>query len=155
MKTHIVVHHSATADSSTLSNVGAIRDYHVNVNKWRDVGYHFLLDRMSGRVETVIGRLPDEEGAHTLELGLNRLGFGICCVGNYDVVTPPEDLMAALRRLCLYLMRTYQIPPENVLGHREAQAAGGVPVAGRKSCPGRLFDMDAFRASLRAPTSPL
>lgn len=152
MKTHIVVHHSATADSSVLSNVGAIRDYHVNVNKWRDIGYHWILDRMGtgGRVEVVMGRLPDEEGAHTLELGLNRVGFGICCVGNYDVMTPPDDILAALRRLCHYLMRTYNIPVENVIGHRDAQAAGGVPVAGRKSCPGRLFDMDAFRASLKA-----
>lgn len=151
MKTHIVIHHSATADSSVLSNVGAIRDYHVNTNKWRDIGYHFILDRMgpAGRVEVVIGRLADEEGAHTLELGMNRVGLGICCVGNYDAVTPPEDLLAALRRLCRFLMGAHGIPAENVIGHREAQAAGGVPVAGRKSCPGRLFDMDAFRASLK------
>lgn len=151
MKTHIVVHHSATADSTTLPNVGAIREYHINTNKWRDIGYHWVLDRMgaAGRVEVVMGRLPDEDGAHAPELGMNRVGFGICCVGNYDVTAPPDDLLAALRRFCLYLMRTYNIPVENVIGHREVQAAGGVPLAGRKTCPGRLWDMDAFRASLK------
>lgn len=148
MKTHIVIHHSATADNTTLSNVNAIRKHHVEVNGWRAVGYNWLLDRMGGRVEVVMGRLPDEDGAHA-EPHFNRVGIGVCCVGNYDAVTPPEDLLAELRRLVVYLMRANKIPVENVIGHREAQAIDGKPLAERKSCPGRFFDMDAFRASLK------
>lgn len=148
MKTHIVIHHSQTADDKMLSNVGAIRKHHVEVNGWRAIGYNWLLDRMAGRVEVVMGRLPDEDGAHA-EPHFNRVGIGVCCVGNYDVVTPPEDLLLELRRLVTYLMRANNIPVENVIGHREAQAIDGKPMAERKSCPGRLFDMDAFRASLK------
>lgn len=147
-KTHIVVHHSASADHPILSNVGAIRDFHVKVNGWRDIGYNFIVDRIQNRPEVVVGRMLTETGAHTLELHLNTVGIGVCVVGDYDAVTPPQDALDALRRLCKSLMEQFSIPVENVLGHREAQAAGGVPIAERKTCPGRLFDMDAFRASL-------
>jgi N-acetyl-anhydromuramyl-L-alanine amidase AmpD len=45
-------------------------------------------------------------------------------------------------------MKKYNIPRENVLGHREAQAIGGLPVEQRKTCPGKNFNMDAFRGAL-------
>ncbi len=148
MKSYIVIHHSVSADNPVLSNIGAIRDWHVKVNGWRDIGYHWVLEQMNGRWEVVMGRLPDEKGAHTKELDLNETGYGICVVGNYDVEVPTEGLLTALRRLCIYLMRKDHIPVYRVIGHWEAQAMGGVPVAERKTCPGRLFHMDKFRESL-------
>lgn len=148
MKTHIVIHHSATQDNKTLSSVGDIRRYHMGTMGWRDIGYHFILDTVFNRVETFVGRLLEEDGAHTLELGLNRCGIGICVVGNFDNEAPTIEHYQQLKRLCLSLMRIYSIPKENVIGHREAQAAGGVPPSKRKTCPGKLFDMDYFRQTL-------
>lgn len=148
IKTHIVVHHSASADHPTLLNFQAIRDYHVKVNGWRDIGYNFVLDRVGGRVETLVGRQLDDAGAHTRELNLNNVGIGVCMVGDYDKEYPAVDAMVCLIRLCRSLMRQFNIPAFNVIGHREAQAAGGVPLAGRKSCPGAKFNMDELRARL-------
>lgn len=149
-KTHIVIHHSASADHPTFLNFQAIRDYHVNVNGWRDIGYNFVLDRINGRVETLIGRLLTDIGAHTKEMNLNNAGIGICLIGDYDKVAPPPDAMQKLVDLCRSLMVQFEILPPAVIGHREAQAMGGVPAPERKSCPGLQFDMAAFRQRLRS-----
>lgn len=42
----IVVHHTAGPRSQTLED---IRDFHVNVRGWSDVGYHFVIEE-DGRV---------------------------------------------------------------------------------------------------------
>ena len=76
------------------------------------------------------------------------MGIGICLVGNYDKEVPAEASLKILRRLCRALMEEFEIMKENVIGHREAQVMGGVPGGERKSCPGKMFDMDAFRESL-------
>lgn len=147
-KRFIVLHHSVSADHPTLGNVGAIRNYHVNVNGWFNVGYHFILDRVSGRPEIVVGRMMDERGAHCKELDFNEVGIGICVIGNFDDEPPPLDTLSELRHLCRSLMNQYIITKENVIGHREAQAIGGVPPEKRKTCPGTAWNMEHFRDSL-------
>ncbi len=148
-KTHIVIHHSASADHPTHVNFQAIRDYHVKVNGWRDVGYNFVLDRINGRVEVLVGRTLTEDGAHTIEMSLNKVGVGICLIGDFDKEVPPNDSLELLARICRSLMDQFGIPQENVIGHWEAQAMGGVQVAHRKTCPGLNFIMDDFRKRLR------
>ena len=144
-----MIHQSVSPDHATLGDVQTLRDWHVRVNGWRDVGYNKILDRIGARPEMVLGRPLTEDGAHTRELHLNRVGIGYCVIGNFDIAPPPEDSLALLRRHVLSDMLQYGIPVENVIGHGEAQAAGGVPIAERKTCPGLKFDMEAFRASLR------
>jgi N-acetyl-anhydromuramyl-L-alanine amidase AmpD len=79
----------------------------------------------------------DQDGAHTL--GMNDKAIGICCVGNFDVQTPTETMLARLVPLLRWLMDVYGIPAKNVMGHRDYSP---------KSCPGKNFDMDALRARL-------
>lgn len=148
-KTHIIIHMSASADHQTLMNLEAIRKFHIETNKWRDIGYSHVLEQIGGFWEVLLGRMPGETLAHCPQLNLNTVGYGVCVVGNYDLAPPPPEALAKLRGLVLGLMKQDEIPIENVLGHWEAQAAGGVPIAERKTCPGKLFDMDAFRASLK------
>lgn len=135
--THIIIHHSATEDSDTLS-WSVIRQYHMRQG-WSNIGYHEGIERVRGSEEILIGRFHNQEGAHCPPM--NRRSIGICVVGNYDRMPPPPRVWLLVLRRVRYLMRAYQIPRENVLGHRE--------VAGvTKSCPGEQWDMDGFRSAL-------
>ncbi len=139
----IVIHHSLTKDGQIV-DWQAIRDYHVNHLHWRDVGYHYGIELLNGRYEIIKGRLDTEMGAHAL--GFNDMSIGICLIGNYDAITPSEAALYQLRRLCRSLMAIHRLTPADVIGHWETYARRGV--IPQKTCPGKLFDMDAFRKSL-------
>lgn len=141
--TKIIVHHSLTEDGASVS-WNAIRDYHVNVNGWRDVGYHYGIELVSDRYDIFKGRMDNEAGAHCL--GYNDSSLGICLVGNFDLAPAPAAQVELARKLCRSLMAIYGIKVDGVLGHRETYTLRGVPV--EKTCPGSAFDMDAFRRSL-------
>lgn len=148
-KSFIVIHHSLTKDGDTVS-WGAIRDYHVKVNGWREIGYHLGLERIDGRYEVLLGRLPDEVGAHCKDGDMNSRGIGICCVGNFDEEVPSVELLTKLKEVCLWLMKTYRIYPDNVIGHKEAQGLSGISYERQKTCPGRMFPMERLRNELQA-----
>lgn len=131
---YIIVHHSLTKDGSTVS-WGAIRRYHTEVRGWKDIGYHFGIELVGRDFEIFVGRTLDEPGAHTK--GHNHEGIGICVVGNFDLVPPHPAAWAKLVKLIKWLMQEYNIPPENVKGHRE--------FAPYKTCPGKRFDLDRLR----------
>ncbi len=136
---HIMIHHSLTKDSKTVS-WGAIRKYHTEVRRWDDIGYHYGIELVGDYHETFIGRTLQETGAHCYQKGMNRKAIGICLVGNFDRQLPPEGQLAQAARLVKSLMEELTIPVENVVVHRD--------YATYKSCPGKLFDMGKFRARL-------
>jgi len=146
---YIVIHHSLTADSGTVS-WGAIRKYHMEVENWKDIGYHFGIEDINGRHEILIGRMPDMPGAHCSAARMNDRGIGICIVGNFDLVDPLGEALQQARAVCRFLIRLYAIPRERVIGHREAGLLAGLDWRRGefKSCPGKLFDMNSFRATL-------
>lgn len=147
-KTHIVLHHSLTNDKQTVS-WSAIREYHIKTNGWRDIGYNFGVEDIGGRYEILLGRLPDEDGAHCKELSMNQKGLGVCLVGNFDAQVPTLEQWEKAKSLVRWIMLEWKIPVANIIGHREAQAMAGLFPAQRKSCPGKLFDLDKFRSELR------
>ena len=73
----IVVHCTGTEEGKDVS-VQAIRNYHVNHNGWRDIGYHYVIYRdgtvhdgvRPGYEEARIGVFEDKLG------GLPGLGLG-------------------------------------------------------------------------------
>ena len=138
---YIVIHHSTTMDGKEFS-WGNIRNYHVNVNGWDDIGYHFGIEFIRSSEEILAGRMPDIEGAHCQPKGFNHKSIGVCFVGNFDINQPPIDKVNKGVSLVKWLMRTYSIPVDNVLGHREVAMDG-------RTCPGIYFDMDNFRRLLR------
>lgn len=146
-KTHIVIHHSLTKDSQTVS-WPAIRDYHMRVNGWRDIGYNWGVELVNGTYVIQPGRPMDEDGAHCKDWGMNQKGIGICLVGNFDAEVPTLEALDTLAGLVENLRNVHHIPIENVIGHREAQERAGLPLELRKTCPGKLFDMTRFRAML-------
>lgn len=133
---YIILHHSLTKDSGTVS-AGAIRRYHTETLGWADVGYHFLLEDIAGRVEILVGRLWDEQGAHCK--ARNRDSLGICLVGNFDLAPPPPEMWATGVRLVRALCVGLRIDPANIHGHRDYDP---------KTCPGTHFDLAKFRADV-------
>lgn len=142
--THIMIHHSLTEDSNTVS-WGAIRRYHMDVLKWHDIGYHFGVEKIqSGQhtsFEVLKGRDLFTEGAHCKEGHMNQRALGICVVGNFDLVTPDAAAIEKLMLLCGELMHLLHIPHERIVTHRD--------YAPYKSCPGQLFPMALLHEVLR------
>ena len=136
---HIILHHSLTKDSETVS-WGAMKRYHTEELLWRDIGYHFGLERVENDYQILVGRMMNEPGAHCKERGMNRISLGICFVGDYDAEEPPHEMWILGQRLVVSLMDVFKIPKENILGHYE--------LAPYKSCPGVNFDVEEFRAGL-------
>ena len=83
--TEIIIHCSATKPSM---DIGAdwIRKIHVQQNKWRDVGYHFIIRRNGAQEE---GRPIDQAGAHCK--GHNSDTIGICLVGGLSETGRPQN----------------------------------------------------------------
>lgn len=160
--TDILLHHSATKDGSSMS-WDDIRRYHKSwrcegrivrrsqvkelrtagkkvIAPWKDIGYQYGVEWIENSVEILVGRMETENGAHCYQEGMNRKAIGICIVGNFDVAPPPEEILKPTVRLVRSLMERYKIPVDHVKGHRD--------YAGYKTCPGKLFDLDEFRAQL-------
>lgn len=128
---YIVIHHSASETGNA-----AIFDAEHRRRGWDELGYHFVIDNgnggYDGRVEVGPRWRTQKWGAHTGKTPNNEYnlhGIGICLVGDFTRHMPSQAQLANLHRLVGYLMIKYDIPPENVVGHRDAPGA-------QTECPG-------------------
>jgi len=129
----IILHHSLTKDSETVS-WGAIRRYHKDMG-WQDIGYHYGIELLRDDYEILIGRMANETGAHTK--GYNKDSIGICFIGNFDLIVPPKEAWQLGLKLVRFLCKTYNINKTDIYGHRDFNS--------NKTCPGNLFDIDKFK----------
>lgn len=128
----IIVHTAAVRPdwmkhSPLADKVAEIRRWHVSDRGWRDIGYHWIIDR-DGRV--MPGRKETEIGSHTI--GRNLGSIGICLIGGHgsserdrflDNYTPEQDV--ALRQLIVSIAERAEV--RKIAGHNEYAA---------KACPG-------------------
>jgi hypothetical protein len=128
------MHDSFTEDGQTVS-WGAIRKYHVETHGWADIGYHFGIELIGDRYEIFTGRMLGQAGAHCP--GFNRIGVGICLIGNFDENPVPFAQWDLAIKLVAHLAWVFQIPKGNILGHREAMLD--------RACPHKNFDCVLFR----------
>jgi hypothetical protein len=142
VKTHLVLHHSLTKDSKTVS-WDAIRRYHVEHNGWRAIGYHLGVELVGDHYEMFSGRPLLDRAAAAYQRNMNRLGVHVCFVGDYDKEPPPLDMLQFAAPLLADICEALQIPVDgtHVIGHRE--------VAPYKSCPGTKFNIEAFISLLK------
>jgi len=135
----IVIHHTAT----TFGNAAIVTRWHID-RGFDEMGYHFLIGNgtNSGDGQIEVGtRWPKQKwGAHTKtpDNRFNDFGIGICLVGNFDVQYPSAAQMRSLDRLVAYLMKTYHIPPDHVLGHNNCKST---------DCPGKHLSVALVRRS--------
>src|SRR5574343_145276 len=136
----IILHHSATKDTGTVS-WNAIRRYHVQECNWGDIGYHYGIEYIEdkgdpkGSYEVLIGRFPNVAGTHTK--GQNGQSIGICFVGNYDEIIPPPDMIFQGVKLVKWLCNHFGILTSEIYGHRSFA---------NKTCPVKLFDVELFKS---------
>ncbi|MBD3611111.1 MAG: N-acetylmuramoyl-L-alanine amidase [Hydrogenovibrio crunogenus] len=109
---------------------------------WSAIGYQFVITNgkagsklpylraIDGQIQT--GRPIDKTGAHAEDYNSDYIG--ICLIGVKDFTTYQ---MAALQLLIKDLMQTFDIEPENIIGHYQCTTANS------KTCPN--FDVDAFK----------
>lgn len=127
-----------------------IDKYHKKLG-WKGIGYHYVI-RKDGTIEK--GRKETDIGAHVK--GLNSRSLGICFSGHGGISPHTEAQIETGLRLTLNLMWKYFVPVDNVIGHREInrlikQRMLSPQFATKKSCPGKLIDMDKVRDSLSEP----
>jgi len=167
-------HHSASPDKATRDWDG-IRKYHTSYRvdfeivsqeeferrlnsgqgkvfqkPWRDVGYHAGTELVDGKPVYHWGRPLSMIGAHAGVSGVsnnfNEEYIGICCIGNYDALSPDPNLWEFNLKATRALMEAYKISKENVIGHREVFDRLNVPR--QKSCPGMAWNLNLMRAEL-------
>jgi N-acetylmuramoyl-L-alanine amidase len=133
----IVIHHSAT----TTGGAAAFDTMH-RAKGWDELGYDFVIgngtDTADGQIEVGPRWTKQKYGAHakTPDNRFNEYGIGICLVGNFDVERPTPKQMQSLTRLVSYLMRTYHITPDRVMGHSDTKPT---------ECPGKYMNVALIR----------
>ncbi len=129
----IAVHHS----QRKIDSVKRIRKLHVKINKWDDIGYHYLIDK-KGKLYN--GRSEKFIGAHVF--GHNKNSIGICLIGNFDEESPTKKQIQTLIKFLKQKTKKFKIPIKNILGHREFPNVV-------KTCPGKFVNMNKIRRRLK------
>lgn len=120
----LIVHCSATPEGRDVKTE-TIKDWHVNSNHWKDIGYHYVIE-LDGSIHK--GRDENVIGAHCS--GQNANSIGICYVGGVakDGKTPKDTRTDAQKQSLLKLLKELKAkyPNATIHGHREFAA---------KACP--------------------
>jgi len=85
-KINLIVWHCSATPPSMDIGAEKIREWHVDVNGWSDIGYHWII-RRDGTVDK--GRDESRSGAHAK--GFNANSIGVCLVGGVDSRQNPES----------------------------------------------------------------
>uniref|UniRef100_A0A452IAW9 Peptidoglycan recognition protein 1 n=1 Tax=Gopherus agassizii TaxID=38772 RepID=A0A452IAW9_9SAUR len=127
---YVIIHHTTgnrcTSQASCSQEVKGIQNYHMNTQRWSDIGYNFLIGE-DGRVYE--GRGWKTMGAHAKKWNHKSLGFSF--LGNFSNRIPSAAALNAAKSLiqCAisrgFLKRSY-----TVTGHRNVNPT---------SCPGNAL----------------
>lgn len=132
----LIIHCSYTPPSMDIG-AAEIRGWHVDDNKWSDIGYHYVI-RRDGACQP--GRPVQRVGAHAKDH--NSGSIGICLVGGMAEHDKRPDCnftasqWSSLRFLVREMKQLYDI--ERVIGHRDVDPG--------RACP--TFDVVAWAASI-------
>lgn len=111
----IIVHCSDSPDSGDFTGAD-VKKWHVEGNKWADIGYHWVIERDGSLYE---GRKVATVGSHVQ--GHNADSIGICLMGRNRFTA---EQYSSLDRLLRILTHSFDA---RVYGHRDFNKG--------KSCP--------------------
>jgi hypothetical protein len=99
-------HYSTTSASTTFSNVRGTQNYHMDVNGWCDLGYHYLVDKLGN---ICVGRDNSNtdypQGAHD---GVNSSSFGFTFMGYFH--TPYNNASTTNQRGAMWRLVAWRMP---------------------------------------------
>ncbi len=142
--THIIIHHSGTE----AGDYASIDRYHREEKGWSGAGYHFIIGNGTrtgdGELEATARWTAQIIGAHCQASSMNHRSVGICFVGDFEQSSGPSpSQLAAGKKLVRHIVRKFDIPPENILGHGEVPGA-------QTACPGAHFPLNVLREAAAA-----
>jgi hypothetical protein len=125
---YLVVHCSDSPKATTTTE--DIDQWHKD-RGWVCIGYNGVIE---GDGSFHVGRPDDVMPAHAE--GFNHCSLGICVTGRFDEETIEEgdSQFEALVQVVAAKCKEYDIPVQQVIGHRDVYTLQGVPQA--KTCPG-------------------
>ncbi|KAK4879904.1 hypothetical protein RN001_008050 [Aquatica leii] len=128
--THVIIHHSTgpTCLNENLckKRVKSIQNYHIEHNRWDDIGYNFLVGEDGNVYE---GRGWDKSGAHAPNY--NDRSIGICVIGDYSSSPPNAAALNALKLLISCGETSGKITSDyKLVGHRQVRST---------ECPGQAL----------------
>lgn len=115
--TKIFIHCSAS-DVKSHDNLETIRKWHVEENKWSDVGYHYFITK-----DGVIHNARPVEKIPAAQKGHNKGSIAICLSGNNEFT---EKQFKSLYVVCLDISKEYAHKIK-IFGHKDVETS--------KSCP--------------------
>lgn len=160
--THLIVHHSAGANSANdwAAVVRSIWNFHVNTNGWDDIGYNWLIDPNGVLYE---GRGDGIRGAHFC--AQNGATMGVCVMGNFTSILPQAEAVNTLVTLLAWKCCDLELDPQDFAFHGPS-GLNLFHISGHKdgcntACPGDSFyptlpDVrDAVEGFIAANCAPL
>jgi hypothetical protein len=141
---HLIVHHAAGSNTNTnyADVVRNIYVFHTESNGWNDVGYNFLIAQdgtiFEGRDGQ--GRADGDNviGAHFCSQNTGTMG--VCMLGDYMLVQPPQKALDALAKLLAWKEAKEKIDPTgrtlhsasgkslfNISAHRDGSCSTDCP----------------------------
>lgn len=126
---YLAIHHTQGSDDQTPYDLA---NFHINVNRWGGIGYHFLVDK-----EGLVFYVGDIGTARANVLNLNEQVIGIGLIGNFTfgrVPTPAQ--LEGTHKLCEFFINSNLLPNitswDKVRGHKELPNQNS-------DCPGENF----------------
>ena len=106
-----VIIHCSDSDHKHHDDISVIRRWHVEENRWTDIGYHYFIKK-NGQVQE--GRPLSRFGAHAK--GYNHESIGICLHGRNNFT---KEQFASMNKLCSLLMCDFNLTDSNFFGHND------------------------------------
>ena len=136
---YIITHHSAIDNG----NAEAYHNYHLNeIGMENGLAYHFVIgngiDSGDGQVETGNRWKAQLDGGHVHTEKYNKIGIGICLVGNLEKHKPTRKQIEALHELIAFLRGAIKTDAIRYAVHREID---GIQ---HTVCPGKYFPIKDY-----------
>lgn len=152
----IIIHHSGDIAEEKVNDARNIASFHINYNKWQDLGYHFVIEDdgtiyISNNSENARW-IYQRSGAHCNEtysidrkinfepLTANSYCIGICLTGNFEIQNPMPSQTLSLYLLCFELIKGLPLDEDNIWEHK---------YFAKTDCPGQNFNLMRLKQQLK------